>query len=113
MTTDPEVRRAYVAGLRALARFLASHPEAPVPDYGTTIGLPVVGETDEDERREVDVFAAAMGAVVTADRDGHYTVSRAFGPIRYGATAITAERMAAHDAETSYRGCVSPEARAA
>ena len=113
MTTDPDTRKAYVAGLRALARFLAAHPEAPVPDYGTVIGLPAVGESDEAERREVDVFAVVMGASVTADRDGYYTASRAFGPISYEATAITDARMAAYTAGTSYRGCVSPEARAA
>lgn len=113
MTTDPETRMAFIAGLRALARFLASHPEAPVPGYGTVIGLPVVGESDEAERREVDVFAAAMGATVTADRDGYYTASRAFGPVSYEATAITSARMAAYTAESSYRGCVSPAARSA
>src|SRR5260370_35518767 len=98
MTTDPDARKAYAAGLRALARFLASHPEAPVPDYGTVIGLPAVCETDEAERREVDAFAVVMGASVTADRDGYYTASRGFGPVPYEATAITGARVAAYTA---------------
>ena len=106
MTTDPEVRKAFIAGLRALARYLASHPEAPVPPYGTMIGLPATGGTDEDNRREVDLFAVVMGATVTDDRGGYYTASRAFGPVSYEATAISAARRAAYLAESSYRGCV-------
>ena len=31
MTADPEVRKAFIAGLRPLARQLASHPVGPVP----------------------------------------------------------------------------------
>ena len=108
MTTDPEVRKALIAGLRALARYLVSHPEAPVPPYGTMIGLPVTGGADEDSRREVDLFAVVMGATVTDDRDGYYTASRAFGPVSYEASAISAARHAAYLAESSYRGCVVP-----
>ena len=96
MTTDPEVRKAFIAGLRALARYLASHPEAPVPPYGTMIGLPATGGTDEDNRREVDLFAVVMGATVTDDRGGYYTASRTFGPVSYEATAISAARSLAY-----------------
>jgi hypothetical protein len=69
MTVDPDTRKAFVAGPRALAGFLASHPEVPVPDYGTAIGLPVVGGTDEDERGElgrVDAKCATLAGLTGA-----------------------------------------------
>jgi hypothetical protein len=111
MTTDPEVRQAFIAGLRALARYLASHPDAPVPQYTARIGLCALG-TDAENRRDVDTFVAAVGATDVDDRfdtDGYYTAGRMFGPIEYTATAISAARTAVYNAEQTYRGCVRPD----
>jgi hypothetical protein len=111
-TTDPDARKAFIDGLRALARFLTAHPDMPVPAYG---GEMLVGGSDDDPRGFVDAFAAMTGAAVvdTWTKDGHYSAERAFGPIGYRAYAVSDERMAAHYAENSYHGCVRPDDPAA
>jgi hypothetical protein len=108
-TTDPDARKAFVDGLRALARFLVSHPDVPVPAYGTTILLSTLG-TDDENRRDVDGFTAATAATVDDDwdRNGHYRAARMFGPVEYAAVAISEARMAAYRAETTCSGCVQP-----
>lgn len=110
LSTDPEARQAFVAGLRALARFVASHPDVPVPAYGTAIKLHTFG-TDDQDRHDVDTFAAALSVTAAESGGGghHYIASRAFGPVSYEAIAIPAATMAVHEAETSYRGCVHPD----
>lgn len=109
MTTDPATRQAYIAGLRALARFLSANPEVPVPDYGTGVLLFADG-SDEGKRRAVDRFAALTGARVTDSV--HYTAVRAFGPVRYEAVAVPAAVSAAYRAHMTYDGCVTPDAAA-
>jgi hypothetical protein len=108
-TTDPDARKAFVDGLRALARFLVSHPDMPVPAYGTTILMS--GSDAEDPRGFVDAFAAMTGAKIDDqwEKNGHYDAPRSFGPVEYNAYAISARRMAAYNAETSYRDCVQPD----
>ena len=56
----------------------------------------------------MDQFAAMTGAI-TAEQNGHYKATKAFGPIEYEAFAIPRARRAAFRAELSYRGCVQPE----
>ena len=108
LTVDPDTRAAFVAGLLDLACFLESHPDVPVPSYGASIGLSAFGADDEAERRDVDLFAAVLGADIT-DRNGHYTARREFGPVSYEACAITAAATAAYEALQSYRGHVTPD----
>jgi hypothetical protein len=108
MTTAPQARAAFIAGLLDLACFLDAHPEVPVPAYGRTIGLSIDDGTDEQNRAQVDTFAAMLGATIT-DRNGHYTASRRFGPVEYQAFAIRSDVFAAYEALQSYRGCVYPE----
>jgi hypothetical protein len=107
-TTDPDARKAFVEGLRALARFLVSHSEVPVPAYTTSILLSE--SCAADSRGFVDTFAAMTGAQVDDrwDTSGHYHATRAFGPVEYEAYAISAPAMAAHTALSSYSGCVQP-----
>lgn len=109
-TTDPDARKAFIDGLRALARFLTAHPDMPVPTYGTD--LLVSGSNDDDPCGFVDAFAAMTGATVvdTWAKDGHYRAERSFGPVTYTAYAVSADRMAAYHAEQSYAGCVQPAA---
>lgn len=113
-TTDPDARKAFVDGLRALARFLAAHPDVPVPEYRTDILMGLPGDDDE-ARRGVSAFAAMTGAAVTDtwDKDGHCNAHRAFGPVTLRAYAVSAARMAVHYAESSYAGCVQPDDPAA
>ena len=111
LTTDPDARKAFIDSLRQLARFLASHPGAPVPKWGETILLTTHG-TDDEDRRAVDEFAAVMGATITDDWDenGRYLASRIFGVIRYEAIAHSEATMAAYRAGQSYSDCVQPDA---
>lgn len=102
-TTDPDARKAFIDSLRQLARFLASHPTAPVPKWGTSINLTTHG-TDEEDRREVDKFAAVMGAKVSDewDKTGHYSATRVFGVIGYEITGISDAHMAEYRARQAY-----------
>jgi hypothetical protein len=103
MTTDPAAREAYIAGLRQLARFLASHPAAPVPMWGTSILLTTHG-TDDEDHAAVDEFAAVMGATITDewDKDGRYLATRTFGPVEYEAIAHSEAHMAEYHARQAY-----------
>ena len=109
-TTDPDARQAFIAGLRDLAWYLASHPAVPVSRYGTEIHLHA-DSTDDGGCAQVDHFARRLGA--TADNsianDGHYEAVRCFGPVGYKMIAISDARMARHHAEASYTGCVIPD----
>lgn len=101
-------RAAYVAGLRALADHLETHPDLPVPSAATSQLGPYIDGTDEAKRAEVDRIAAVLG-VPAVDHGDAYEARRVFGPVTYEATAITAERMARWGALMSYRSAVQPE----
>ena len=53
-------RAAYVAGLRALADVLESHPEVPLPYYGTTAEITIHFFGGEDPRSEIAAAARAI-----------------------------------------------------
>jgi hypothetical protein len=112
-TTDPDARKAFIDGLRALARFLVTHQDMPVPAYGTDVLLS--GSKTDDPRGFVDAFAAMTGAAVEDKwaETGHYDAARAFGPVNYRAYAISDAAMAEHCAWSSYSGCVRPDDPAA
>jgi hypothetical protein len=107
-TASPVHRAEFINGLRDLASFLAAHLGFPVPGHGATILVFPDGATDADQRAGVDAIAAILG-VTTADENGHYTAERAFGPVGYRAVAITAAARERHAADSSYRGCVTPD----
>jgi hypothetical protein len=114
MTTDPEARAAFIAGLLDLACFLDAHPDLPVQRYGQEITLHVGHELPDDgtwegARRAVEAFAAAAGAELSETPGGHYRASRSFGPVRYEAVAISPTARARHRADASYHGCVRPD----
>ena len=111
MTTDPTAdRTALIAGLRGLASFLEANPAVPVrPAYHE---IPVMyfpdGDTDDERRAAVDAIASALGATASdPDGYGHYKTERAFGPVVYGALAISDERRALHEAGSSYYHAVT------
>lgn len=118
---DADERAATIAGLRALAAFLESHPEVPLQRYGNdaTQGGPACADVADDQaaRAEVDRVACALGvkAGPTPGSNGHhYGTEREFGPwgsgVRYRMTAITTEAMARWRAERSYHDNVHPDA---
>ncbi|MFG2071697.1 hypothetical protein [Nonomuraea maritima] len=104
MTTDPTVRAEFIAGLRALARFLADNPKVPVPSYGQDVTVNARGNEDE-QRAAVDRVADLIGA--PASGGTHYCTARDFGPITYRAVAINEQAMSEYEAVLSYHGAVT------
>jgi hypothetical protein len=116
MNADAADRAKFIAGLRALACFLAAHPDAPLPAgyHKTTILVFPDGETGTERRAGVDAAAAVIGATA-ADPSGcgHYAASRTFGPVVYEVLAISDEARADARARDSYRDSVTLDALAA
>ena len=107
--TDPKVRARFIASLRQLADFLDTHPDVPVPPYGTTIDI-CTDSTDHGGTAQVDAIAEQLGAPVyddTAD-SGHYRTRRDFGCVGYNVVSISDAAMQRHEAFYSYRGSVTP-----
>jgi hypothetical protein len=88
---NTQERSSFIAGLRYLADFLDGNPQVPVPRWTSVMVFPMDG-TDRKMRREVDGIAALIGAEVDDQTSlhGHYTASRAFGPVEYRAVFIPA-----------------------
>jgi hypothetical protein len=97
METSPQLRKSYyaspeqrarlVAGLRALAEFIESSPDVPVPVTADVLIFPADG-TDEQKRTEIDAIATLTGGETHWTVGDHYVVSRHFGPVEYRAVAI-------------------------
>ena len=109
-TTNALTRAEFIAGLRALAAYLDSHPLVPVPFFGIQINMSA-DPADEGGTYQVDHVAQLLLAQVNDDtpNGGHYRAIRAFGPIRYGIVSILSICMDRYEAVWSYQGCVSPE----
>ena len=109
-TTDPNVRQAFITGLRDLADYLARHPAVAVPVHGTEILLHAAS-ADDGGCAQVDRFARQLGVPVENELayDGHYRAARSFGPVGYRMIAISEAAMARHHAHDSYYGCVTPD----
>lgn len=99
-TTNPATRdeaaprAAFINALPELAAFLAAHPDVPVPSHQIIVEF-IHGETDTDQRAQVDAAAKAMG--VTAGGDTHYQAALKFGPVTYEVLAIAKQELADHD----------------
>ena len=109
-TTDPGARGRFIGALRELAGYLDWHRAIPVPKHGATIALHAAAAEDGG-RAQVDRIAGLLDAAVTDEtaRGGHYWAVRNFGPIGYEVVAITAAYHARYAADSSYRGCVTPD----
>jgi hypothetical protein len=84
-------RQALISGLRALADFLESNPDVPVPEYTDVLVFPS-SASDAGKRREIDVIASRIGSVAESFSSyRHYQTSRRFGPVEYRAVAIPAD----------------------
>jgi hypothetical protein len=81
-------RERFIAGLRALAEYLESKPDVPTPRHGATILVFPLQGTNEGRRAEIDAIATRVNAEPCEIVNGHYTVSRFFGPVEYRAVAI-------------------------
>lgn len=81
-------RERFIAGLRALAKYLESQPDVPTPRHGTSVLVFPLHGSNEEQRAEIDVIAAYINAEPCEIVSGHYGVSRFFGPVEYRAVAI-------------------------
>jgi hypothetical protein len=100
----------FVAGLHALADFLDTHPELPVPPFQTDILIHIRG-SDEEQHAEVNRLAALLDVPVTDETStgGHYFAVRAFGPVEYRCVAVPEAVRAAFRAGMSYADSVTPD----
>lgn len=103
-------RTDFIAGLHALADFLDTHPELPVPPFQTDVLIHIRG-SDEEQRAEVDRLADLLGVPVTDETStgGHYIAVRAFGPVEYRCVAVPRAVLAAFQAAMSYANSVTPD----
>jgi hypothetical protein len=88
---DPGPRKRLITGLVDLAIFLESNPDVPAPQWADVYVFPPEGAEGE-KRAEIDAIAARIGVRVRESDTGHYSVSLAFGPVRYRAVAICQPR---------------------
>ena len=99
------------AGLRQLADYLDTHPAIPVATFGWDLYVSTCGASDHDGIAAIDRIAEALGVTVDDDRatGGHYTATKTFGPVSYGAFHIPARRRAAHRALMTYYDSITPD----
>ena len=111
---DSPGRAAVVAGLRALAGYLAANPAVPVPPYGWEVSVHAEG-TDSEQFSQVDLVGEIMGERPVDRRaaTGHHHAERSFGPVTYRFAGISERRMAQHQAWASYADSVVPDEPAA
>ena len=98
-------------GLRQLADYLDAHPAVPVAPYGWDLLVSTHLENDPEGIAEIDHIAALLGVTVDdqTSAGGHYTATRAFGPITYSAFHILTRSKAAYRAYMTYADCVVPD----
>ncbi|TWD81646.1 hypothetical protein FB561_2766 [Kribbella amoyensis] len=105
----PADRAALIRGLFELAAFVVDHPEFALPAVRAVI-WPAGWQDDFSAAcGEVDRVAGALH-VEAQLRKGQYVAEAAFGPVDVTSFVISAEARAEHDALSSYRGSVRPEA---
>ena len=86
--SDPTERAALIGGLRALADYLVSNPEVPVPIYSSVHTFPPSDDEWAGMCADIDAIAAPLGVVAHRAFGGHYVAARSFGPVEYRAVAI-------------------------
>jgi hypothetical protein len=108
-SAGPAERAKFIAGLRALADYLATNPAIPVPPHGDDI-IVHVDAAEDGGLIQVRQLARQLQATVIDEtaHDGHCYAARSFGPVCYRVVSIPNSRMARHQAFWSYAGCVDP-----
>ncbi|OKI47263.1 hypothetical protein [Micromonospora sp. CB01531] len=98
-----------IAGLLALADFYKNNPTMPADGFPRwLVSCSVIAADDAAASAMVEHAAGLLGTEVTRS-GGHTKTKRMFGPIEVAVHAVTAERMAAHNALMSYADAVVPE----
>lgn len=91
--TPAERQAQLVAGLRAAADFLESHPGLPMP-YGVRMYAGVPGTLRQAERfAAVHAAAEAMNVPVTVANSEGRQAKRAFGPVELTVFAVGDDRV--------------------
>ena len=85
---DSPERDAVVAGLRALAGYLAANPAVPIPPRGWDVSVHAEG-TDSEQFSQVDLVSEIMGEHPVDQRaaTGHHHVERSSGRSPAGSSA--------------------------
>jgi hypothetical protein len=109
--SNAEERGSLIVGLRELADFLERNPKVPAPRWADVMVFPP-HSTDIEMKAAIDAIAALIGTDISdqTTENGHYAVSRKFGPVQYRAVGIPARSMARRAAQSSYtENIVVPE----
>ncbi|MEU4235512.1 hypothetical protein AB0F17_65575 [Nonomuraea sp. NPDC026600] len=104
-------RRELITSLRALATFLDSHPQLPVPRYGQVrVLVHTLYETDATTEAEaiaeVERVAALLGVAPTVEH-GHHVVCVELGVLCYEVLHVTQAAMVRRHALDSYRDAIT------
>jgi len=73
--SDPTERAELISGFRALADYLESDPEVPLPSYPTAHTFPPDGNWPE-MCAEIDSIATRLGVIAHLTSGGHYVATR-------------------------------------
>lgn len=108
LTISAAEREAFINGLRALADYLDTYVDIPVPVYGTRIA---VSAREVEDGGDIEVMDAAVAMICNYKEtaNGGMETSRAFGPVVYKVFALPKESLARFEAESTYRGCITPD----
>lgn len=112
--TNLAARLQFIAGLHALADYLAANPAIPVSSHGDQI-IVSVNSPEEGGRAQVHHAARLLGATVTdhTRHGGHLYAEKAFGSLIFRVVSIPEACMARHEALWSYEGSVLPNGHTA
>ncbi|MFJ4640208.1 hypothetical protein ACIP69_32040 [Streptomyces hygroscopicus] len=83
-------RAALIAGLRALADFMADNPGVLVPNH-PSIGVCVNAADTAARRAGAESAATPLGVPLEDLGEGYYSARREFGPVTYYVAAVPPE----------------------
>ncbi|MBN6057207.1 hypothetical protein JYK22_35110, partial [Nonomuraea sp. RK-328] len=102
-------RAQLIHGLRALAAFLETRPDLPVP-HDIDVMVSIRHDSAHESMGEVQRIAQILGTPADLDKtSGHSRASLSFGPVCYRAVAISDASRARWTALMSYQDSVRPD----
>jgi hypothetical protein len=93
--TDGGLHARLAQALTDAARYIRTHPDLPIP-ADVQVHYTIPAATDKAGEDELHRIAGLLRAKVTGDEIGETHVD--FGPVRYSATYISRDHMAAYNA---------------
>ncbi|GAA3168042.1 hypothetical protein [Nonomuraea roseoviolacea] len=110
MIFSSEHRAQIVDGLRALAAFLDSRPDLPLPQ-GIDVMVSIRHGDDPERQAEIHRIARILGTSIDSDAMsyGHHRATLSFGPVCYQAVAISDASRARWAALMSYQDSILPD----